>query len=345
MKIMAEYVDTNREFIPVDKWDTPEYPIDEKDRIFRNVRGEIILPISEFFCDGSDQYKQLNYFFMNSKRSYNSEETRNHICRYLNYFLKYYDTDKELLMILYRLKVQLDYTKEYKVSNLLEDVNRYIVMNNNIGYKIRRFVNDNYNMKLGNNGGKTPNLQFDNAHAKILYEISLISNIYIPLATHYMYLHFIKKSEDIKELLRALFDLCVNKYEVRDGIDIYNKLYEIEYSITNKSKSTDKALWEKNMIRGNNPTTHVKDSLNDIILQIIPKYTYEDNIINFNYYSGRQSLKFKITDVSYEYPFVKMSSSKRDSDENSEIDRYESSLSKKDEALYLQNETKRSLIS
>lgn len=48
-------------------------------------------------------------------------------------------------------------------------------------------------------------------------------------------------------------------------------------------------------------------------------------------------MKFKITDISYEYPFVKLSSHKRDADQNSEYDRYEARLNKKDEALSLQN--------
>lgn len=340
MKEMVELVESLDPVIPVDIWDTEEYPVqNQSDIYFKSIRGQIILPISEFFYTGEDcdKHRQLDYFTMNSKRSYNSEETRNHICRYLNYFLKYYDTDKELLMIIYKLKVNIDYIREYSIDNFMDDVNLYIIMNPSLGMKIKRFVRDNYNMKLGNNGGKTPNLQFDDCHAKILYEISLMSNIYIPLATHYMYLHFIKNSSEIKEFMRRLFDMCSRKYELRDMVDIYNKLYEIGDSVVNKSKSSDKALWDKNMIRGNNPTTHIKDSLNDMILQIIPKYSYTKNIINFNYYSSRQSLRFKITDICYEYPFIRMSSSKRDADENSEIDRYESSLSKKDESLYLMN--------
>ena len=64
---------------------------------------------------------------------------------------------------------------------------------------------------------------------------------------------------------------------------------------------------------------------------------YKKNIINFNYFSNRQCLRFKITDISYEYPFVKLSSSKRDEDQNSEFDRYEARLNKKDESLFLQN--------
>ena len=70
--------------IPVDKWDTEEYPIDQNDRIFSTIRGEIILPITEFFYGGDEEKSSLNYFVMNTrKRTYNSVEMRDHICRYL----------------------------------------------------------------------------------------------------------------------------------------------------------------------------------------------------------------------------------------------------------------------
>ena len=70
---------------------------------------------------------------------------------------------------------------------------------------------------------------------------------------------------------------------------------------------------------------------------IAPKYVYSENIIRFNYSSILNNTGFQITDISYEFSFVSLSSSKRDIDSNSEIDKYEAYSSKQDEALYLQN--------
>lgn len=323
--------------IPVDKWDTNEYPADPKDKIFKNIRGEIILPITEFFYNGDPEKQSLNYFVMNiKKRTYNSTEMRDHICRYLNYFEKYYDSDKELLMVLYNIKLSIDYLQKYSIGNFVDDINRYIIRNPNLALRIRHFVDDNYIIHLKSNN-RTPNLQFEDKHAKVLYEISLLMNMYIPLCSHYMYIHGIKESDQIKQFMRTMFDLCEKKYIDERGIDIYNKIYEIAANVTNKSKNTDKLLWEKNLIRGNNPTTHIKDSVNDVILNIIPKYSYDKNIINFNYYSNRMLLSYKITDIAYEFQFSKLSSSKRDDEQNSEFDRYEALLNKKDEAIILQN--------
>ena len=53
--------------------------------------------------------------------------------------------------------------------------------------------------------------------------------------------------------------------------------------------------------------------------------------------TNRQALHFKIIDIPYELAFSKLSASKRDSDQNSEYDRYESRLAKRDEALAIQN--------
>ena len=293
MIVAIKRVEKNINPIPIDKWDTEQSPISDEDRIFRNIKGEIILPISEFFCNGQEESKQLDYFIMNPKRSYNSDETRNHICRYLNYFEKYYDYDKELLMILYEMKIMIDYNKSYSKDNFMNDVNRYIIRNSKISRRIDAFVNDNYLMKLSSNN-KTPNLQFEDKHAKILYKISLISNMYIPLATHYMYIHMIKQSTDIQEFMLELFSLCVDKYIDEEGVNIYNKLYETATSVVNKSKNPDKYLWDKNAIRGTNTTTHTKDSVIDIILQIIPKYTFDKNVVNFNYYSNRRHMRHHI---------------------------------------------------
>ena len=339
-RLIYKLIDPITKEIPVDEWDTEKFPMDEQDRLFKHIRGEIIIPMSSLFMNPesiNEETKQIDYFAMNSKRAYNSDDVRNHICRYLNYFEKFYDTDKELLSILFKIKLLIDYTPSYSIDNLMEDINRYIIRNFNLTRKIRRFVDDNYKMKLSTNNNRTPNLQFNNEHAKVLYEISLMTNIYIPLATHYMYIHGIKTSYEIQRIMLSLFDLAMAKFEDERGIYIYDKLYEMATSVTNKSIATDRVLWNKNLIRGNNPTTHIHETVNEIILQILCKYTYTKNIVNFGYFSARQSLKYKIVQVQYEMSFTKLSASKRDSDQNSEFDRFESRISKRDEALAIQN--------
>lgn len=93
----------------------------------------------------------------------------------------------------------------------------------------------------------------------------------------------------------------------------------------------------KKPIRGENTTTHSLESVDNILLNIIPKYIYCKNIVFLNYSSIRRSTGFQITEIGYEYNYIQLSSSKRDMDQNSEWDKYESYAVKKNEALYLQN--------
>jgi len=75
----------------------------------------------------------------------------------------------------------------------------------------------------------------------------------------------------------------------------------------------------------------------NIILNIMPKYTFNKNIISFNFASIRQTTTFKITDISYEYSYISISSAKRDNDSISDFDKFEANLIRMNEGLYLQN--------
>ena len=87
------------------------------------------------------------------------------------------------MILIKNYKINIDYIPNYNKNMFLNDINRYIIRNHNLTRKIRHFVDDNYLMHLTNNNYKTPNLQFNNSHAKVLYEISLLTNMYIPLAS------------------------------------------------------------------------------------------------------------------------------------------------------------------
>ena len=174
-----------------------------------------------------------------------------------------------------------------------------------------------------------PSLQYNNRHGSIMMKISLIMNILIPIVGHFIY----KNKCTANTFLLEVFDMVIHMF---DDVDIYSKLYETANS--NILKSTkEHPLWNKQDIRGKNTTTHTLDSVNNIILNMIPKYEYNGNLVALNFASINKSIKYQITDIGYEFDFISLSSSKRDEDNNSEFDKFESYLSKQDESLYLQN--------
>lgn len=315
-----------RIIIPCDDW----IPLPE-DMIFKHVKGAIVAPVSQFFHRSEDA-GELDFFHLDIKqRCYNSDTMRLHCTHYLNYFEKFYDEEKELLSIYCNMKYLIDYVDEYTPAALEHDLRKYI-LGTSILYKVKKMNRDNYNLNLNYENNKNPGLQYNNRHGTILMEISLLMNIVIPLLTHFIYKH---KDMVIKDFLLYIFNIIIDLYS--DEVDIYSKLYETSITNINKNRDNHEPLWLRQTIRGKNTTTHAIYTVTNIILQIIPKYTYNQNLIHFNYKAVIQNIRYQITDVAWEFSFVSLSNNKRDEDNCSEFDKFETFQIKADEGLYIQN--------
>jgi hypothetical protein len=160
----------------------------------------------------------------------------------------------------------------------------------------------------------------------------------IPLLTHFITKKKIPQAEIKNVLLKAfdlLFQICNKIYNV----DLGSKIYETTTSNVNKNMNNNGVLWDMQIIRGRNSTTHSVETVENIIMQIIPKYTYNKNIIHFNYNAINRDIKFRVTEVPYEFGFVVLSSSNRDEDNNSECDKFEAHAAKINEAIMMQTIT------
>jgi GTPase SAR1 family protein len=312
-------------FIPVDSW----VPMTEEDKIFRSTKGAIILPCSAYYQ--FDKQTALDFFVLSPKRCYNGDEVRNHICHYMNYFLKYYDPDKELLCIYYRIKYLIDCREDvYDIDCLFSDINNYI-LHGNIIMKLRFMNKDNYCLNMQYRHNKNPGLIYTDKHAMILHEISLLMNAIIPLLTHFAQ---VKRIDDVDEYLLTAYDLIIALYE---DVDIIAKIYETTSTTVTTDIRKNKLLWDAQDIRGINPRTQMLESIKNILLNIMPKYIYNSNAVVYNYKSIIKSITYQVTEIGYEYDFKPLSSSIRDEDNNSEFDRFESYQIKQDEALYVMN--------
>lgn len=318
-----------KKFIPVDKW-VPT----EKEMIILNVKGALIMPINSIV---NSQKDSIDYFVLSTKRCYNSDEVRNHICHYLNYFENFYDNDRELLMVYANIKTCIDCYENYDKEMFFKDINRYI-FKSTIRFKIWCMNEENYCIDLGKTiKRKQENLKYDNNHGKILMEIGLLQLIVIPLLTHFMY---VKGITAVDDFLLSMYDKILDLFDV----DMYNKLYET--ASTNIKKHQDcNIIWSQQDIRGINTTTHSVNSVETILLNIMCKYVYNQegskgigNPVTYNFKSIDKNTKYKITHIQYEYDFSPLDSSNRDAENNSEFDKFESYLSKKDEGLFLENQ-------
>lgn len=255
----------------IDKWNPAE-----EDIIYRNNKGIIYAPVMSGLKIEGD-FQSLDFFIMNPKKCYNSQAMREHTCLYLNYFEKFYDQDKELSIIIFRIKYLIDTTPMYNEQQFLYDIRTYI-LNPRLIAKVRQLVEDNYALNLQYKN-ISENLQYTDEHAKIMLVMSLFMNFTIPLITHFAY---INKIGIIDDFIMEVFDLILN---INPNVNIYSKLYETTYSNVSKSELKNAPIWAKQDIRGKDTATHSYASVSNIILNIMPKYTFDKSIISLNFTS------------------------------------------------------------
>lgn len=273
-------------FVPVDQWE----PSDPLDQIFKPCKGAVWLPVTQFFGINDPTKDNLNLFVLSTKRCYNGDIMREHISKYLNYFEKYYDQDLELAMAVSKIKCNIDLIPGYTKEQFKYDIER-LILSDSICMKAVLMNNDNYALHLDEKkykNEKNPSLIYSDRHAKIILWMSLLMNMVIPLATHFIY---INKIPNANEFLLWIFNSILNLTDV----DIYNKFYETSSSNVNRSSKKHERLWNRQDIRGKDPVTHSLESVQNIILNIMPKYSYEKNIISFNYTSINKNIYFQIT--------------------------------------------------
>ena len=248
----------------------------EEDMLLKTIKGAIIADISSFY--GMENNPNLDYFQMDSKRSYNNPKLRHHTVHYLNYFLKYYDKEHELLSVYAAIKWLIDYEPAYNRDAFFYDLQRYIIFGP-LAIKADYMTRDNYQLTLSYSNKKNPSLQYTDAHAILILKISIIMNMMIPLLCHFMKVRRIKGTT---EFLMSIYDHLLH---IDPDIDIYAKLYET--AITNVERVAKKniALFDKQDIRGLNTTIHSINCVTNIVVNIIAKYIFASNAINLNYRS------------------------------------------------------------
>lgn len=309
---------------------TDEWKPRKDDIIFTNTKDVIIAPVTKLYDVKEEGSELVNYFWIRPKKSYNSDLLRDHTCRYLNYFEKYYDPELEYLTNMSYIKVMIDYFADYNMQNFIYDINRYI-LRTEIFNKVHAMVEYNYSLSLNYKNANTPQLQYTDEHAKALMQISIMMNMCIPLITHFAYTRSVS---DIDEFLLDVYDYIIYAPQFNGVVDIIAKLFETTISNVTKNARNNATIWAptKQDIRGKSIVTHSKGAERNIILNIIPKYAFNQNMVSLNYTSIQKSNKFQITDIQYEYSYVVLSSSKRDGEDNSsDFDKFESNLAKADE--------------
>lgn len=260
-----------KKFIRVDDWKP------KKSQSIVKYDGKmIVVPFDELF--NRPTIDTLNNFII-KKESYVKKLPE--ITHYINYFLEYYDTDKELIMAYLKLKFLID-NKDNHISlasaiKMIYD----ILLTESIQDKVKKLVEDNYYIDLSSDNGIKYNesLEFTTEHAKVMMQISMSMKLMIPVMFHYLNSNNMIK---IKRLLYRFYEGLFDMYG--DEIEIYNKLWVSVFSKINVNFIRNKTIWNQREIFGTNPLTHMRELLHEkIISETMFKYEFSRNVVSFNY--------------------------------------------------------------
>ena len=199
--------------ILVDDWK----PTKEEEMYLIPDNKLILIPFERIFNHDFGS-KTISSFILN-KTIYSNKIHK--ICNYSNYFINFYDDDKELIISYLKIKTIIDdKTKNIQPNAFIKMIYTYF-FTPSLLEKIKKMVDDNYIVNLKKDDGQKYDeaMEFTNEHGKILFRVSVGINLLIPLLNHYLY--SINKSNE-----KILFKYFVPLFDAlsEPGVDMINKL-------------------------------------------------------------------------------------------------------------------------
>ena len=103
-----------------------------------------------------------------------------------------------------------------------------------------------------------------------MMKMSVMMNCMIPLICHFIFARNITNATDF---ILSVYDVLIDLYDV----DIYNKLYETAISNILRTAKRNQTIWNMQDIRGINTSIHSLQSVQNVLINIMPKYRYDGN--------------------------------------------------------------------
>ena len=277
--------------VPVDNW------VPEEEDIFASYQGKTFIMCFDKIFE-RPTIKKFSYFDISLKEAYYNK--LDIISLYINYFLKFYDTDKELLMAYMKLKHMIDvkYIKKMRRSSMIKNIQK-ILFTKSICEKIKQMSLDNYRVDLTTeiNKKKTskktyaPVLQFNEHHAEILMRISIAIKFAIPIILHYIKVYY-NKDEAKMNIYKYFLPLFRNPILIED-VNILGKLHHTISTRVNSYAKPDRAVYGKHEALGSSVETFIEELFHkNLITDTIFSYQFNGNVISYNSVVLRYQLTF-----------------------------------------------------
>ena len=272
------------------------------------------------------------------------------LCQYIDYFIEFYDEDKELPTAYLYMKKQLDSrTESMTTDDFVNMIKTRFFRDSSIKSKVYDMVNDNYELDVTvdkKSGRKfESHYDFTNEDAKVLLAISIVMKFAIPMISQYIATSTnsdLFNDNNMSNLITNVFMeifFNVGSYKDGDPDTLLLKLYKFTEEKIMKHSIDHQALWvQQSALRGLTESKHVDTILiKHLIGNNMFKFRFDDNIVSFMKSIVETQLLCTINRVKYKADPVHVDSTK-DINGLSGIDKLEQSLAKMDETTIIRCE-------
>jgi hypothetical protein len=247
------------------------------------------------------------------------KERMTDIVQHLNYFLTFYDVNKELFLSTLSIKFTIEQNPNISQKIFKEMIIKRIITPTLVK-KVKLMAERLYYININNDeDGKYKNTpKITNIQAKQLTAISFCIRLILPLCIHYSNINnsFIEKRDYIK-CFNKIFLEIIEIFE-EDDTKIFNQLCSfVEYRV-NKAYNTDLVIWfKKQQLYGITKNLYLEELIHEVIIvKSLYKSEYNKSIVSFidgiifSYHCNFRRENFKVKPVE-----INPEESSSDSDE------------------------------
>lgn len=207
------------------------------------------------------------------------------ITKHMNYFLKFYDTDKEFLMAYLSLKFNIDTKTKILTTRIMRELILKQIMTDTFMDNIQRMVDDLYVINIDTDKGcnyrSTPKITND--IAKVILAVSFTIRLLMPACIHFTNVcPAIETRTGYIDCFINIFMAIIKKYEART-IPIYGAICSfVEYRVNKRSNSDALMLEKKKQIHGDNLETYLTHLIHEVlIVKSIYKIDYDQSVVSY----------------------------------------------------------------
>lgn len=271
------------------------------------------------------------------------KERMDDICKHINYFLSFFDTEHELFTSTLSIKFIIDQNPDLKMGAFKKLIETRVITDSFI-QKIRAMTSRLYQININTDeDGKYKNTpKLTNDHARQIVSVSFAIRCILPLCVHYSDTNnnFVNKKDYI-DCFDKIFMMIIKKFE-NDDIAIFNAICRFVKFRVDRAYTADMPIWEKKkQLYGIVESTYLEEVIHEVILvKSLHKLEYNRSVVSFidgvifSFHSNFKIENFKFKPVEIE----PVDASSDDDNHLSHAEAIEMSVYRVDESNQLINE-------